>query len=70
MGGVLLLLSIAWKSYEADKRIEGFSSYTLKAYGIQAKLLIDYFKIRSIDSFDTEGLRRISCYSRERLKTL
>ncbi|ESU33401.1 hypothetical protein G3A_06430 [Bacillus sp. 17376] len=52
-----MLLSTAWKSYEADKRIEGFSPYTLKAYGIQAKLLIGYFNDPNIDSFDTERLK-------------
>lgn len=40
----MLLLSEVWKAYEADKRIEGFSPYTIKAYGIQAKLLVLYFK--------------------------
>ena len=58
MGGIGLLLSTAWKSYEADKRIEGFSPYTLKAYGIQAKLLIGYFNDPNMDSFDTEGLKK------------
>jgi integrase/recombinase XerD len=52
-----LLLSTARKSYEADKRIEGFSPNTLKAYGIQAKLLISYFKDPIIDTFNTEGLK-------------
>lgn len=54
-----MLLSTAWKSYEADKRIEGFSLYTLKAYGIQAKLLISYFKDPIIATFNTEGLKNI-----------
>ena len=58
MGGIGLLLSTAWKSYEADKRIEGFSPYTLKAYGIQAKLLISYFKDPIIATFNTEGLKK------------
>ncbi|MDQ0413365.1 MULTISPECIES: hypothetical protein, partial [Mesobacillus] len=53
-----MLLSTAWKSYKADKRIEGFSPYTLKAYGIQAKLLIGYFNDQKIDSVDTEGLKK------------
>jgi integrase/recombinase XerD len=52
-----LLSSIARKSYEADKRIEGFSPYTLKAYGIQAKLLISYFKDPMIDTLNTERLK-------------
>jgi integrase/recombinase XerD len=36
----MLQLSKAWETYEADKRIEGFSPQTLKAYRLQAKLLI------------------------------
>lgn len=32
-----MLLSEAAKSYEADKRIEGFSAQTLNAYRLQAK---------------------------------
>ena len=44
MGGTGLLLSKAWETYAVDKRIEGFSPYTIKAYGIQANLLILYFK--------------------------
>jgi integrase/recombinase XerD len=29
----------AWEAYEADKRIEGFSKQTLKAYKLQTNLL-------------------------------
>lgn len=36
-------MSEAAKSYESDKRIEGFSSQTLNAYKLQAKLLMNYF---------------------------
>lgn len=32
LGGMELLLSKAWTLFEADKRIEGFSLQTLKAY--------------------------------------
>lgn len=52
-----MLLSNAWKTYEADKRIEGFSSYTLKAYGVQAKLLISYFEDANIKTLTTEKLK-------------
>ncbi len=34
-----LLLSQAWETYESDKRIEGFSPQTLKAYKLQSGLL-------------------------------
>jgi integrase/recombinase XerD len=55
-----LLLSNAWKTYEADKRIEGFSPYTLKAYGIQAKLLISYFEDAKITTLTTGKLKDTS----------
>lgn len=38
-----MLLSEVAKSYEADKRIEGFSPHTLRAYSLQMKLLVKYF---------------------------
>ncbi|KOO50203.1 integrase, partial [Viridibacillus arvi] len=37
-----MLLSKAWEAFESDKRIEGFSPQTLKAYRLQASLLIKY----------------------------
>jgi hypothetical protein len=33
-------LNELWMLYEADKRILGFSSHTLKAYSLQLKMLI------------------------------
>ncbi|WP_202595408.1 hypothetical protein [Halalkalibacter okhensis] len=45
-----MLLSQAYKNYESDKRIEGFSSQTLKAYKLQSSLLIRYFSDVSIES--------------------
>jgi integrase/recombinase XerD len=52
-----LLLSEAWNTYEANKRIEGFSPYTLKAYGIQAKLLNRYFNDANIITLNTQNLK-------------
>jgi len=37
MGGYFMNLSELWKLYEADKRIQGFSPNTLKAYVLQIK---------------------------------
>ncbi|MEC5424786.1 hypothetical protein QGM71_14970 [Virgibacillus sp. C22-A2] len=48
-----MLLSDAAMSYEADKRIEGFSAQTLKAYRLQAKLLMDYFGNINISKITT-----------------
>ena len=53
----MLLLSEAWNAYETDKRIEGFSPYTIKAYGIQAKLLVLYFKDAEIATLNIENLK-------------
>ncbi|WP_036680924.1 hypothetical protein, partial [Paenibacillus tyrfis] len=33
-------LSEIWYHYEADNRIQGFSPNTLKAYGLQLKMLV------------------------------
>ncbi|ALC91628.1 integrase [Bacillus sp. FJAT-18017] len=52
-----MLLSKAWETYEADKRIEGFSPYTLKAYGIQAKLIIKFFEDADIATLTTDLLK-------------
>ncbi|MGA3599384.1 hypothetical protein ACPCXA_04695 [Lysinibacillus agricola] len=38
-------MSKAWETYESEKRIEGFSLQTLKAYRLQAALLTRYFVI-------------------------
>ncbi|WP_338117276.1 tyrosine-type recombinase/integrase [Paenibacillus terrae] len=35
-----MLLSELWHHYEADKRIQGFSSNTLRAYALQLKMLV------------------------------
>ncbi|WP_335582602.1 hypothetical protein [Neobacillus drentensis] len=45
-----MLLSKAWELYESDKRIEGFSPQTLKAYRLQSKLLIQHFSDVDIGS--------------------
>jgi integrase/recombinase XerD len=61
-------LSKAWESYEADKRIEGFSPQTLKAYRLQSKLLINYFSDVSIDTLTTSQLKSYLSKSSEHLK--
>ena len=63
-----LLLSKAWSSFEADKRIEGFSPQTLKACGLQFLLLIDYFKDTEIESLDTNQLKEYLSIAGKHLK--
>lgn len=67
-GGVKMLLSQAWKTYESDKRIEGFSSQTLKAYRLQSCLLIRYFTDVAIESLSTNQLKEYLAESSEHLK--
>ncbi|MEH7299922.1 integrase [Neobacillus drentensis] len=63
-----MLLSKAWELYESDKRIEGFSPQTLKAYRLQSKLQIEYFKDMNIGSMTTEQLKGYLSISNEYLK--
>ncbi|MDR6718195.1 integrase [Paenibacillus sp. 2003] len=35
-----MILSELWNQYEADKRIQGFSPNTLRAYALQQKMLV------------------------------
>lgn len=63
-----LLLSKAWASFESDKRIEGFSPQTLKAYRLQFLLLIDYFKDIEMKLLDTNQLKEYLAISGKHLK--
>jgi integrase/recombinase XerD len=63
-----LLLSKAWEKYESDKRIEGFSPHTLKAYLLQATLLIRYFNDIEIGTLTTVQLKQYLSESSEHLK--
>ncbi|SES45949.1 integrase/recombinase XerD [Psychrobacillus sp. OK032] len=62
-----MLLSKAWASFEADKRIEGFSPQTLKAYRLQSLLLIDYFKDIEMKLLDTNQLKEYLAISGKHL---
>ncbi|MED1471659.1 integrase, partial [Bacillus salipaludis] len=63
-----MLLSKAWETYESDKRIEGFSPQTLKAYKLQSTLLIRYFKDVKINTISTVQLKEYLAKSSETLK--
>ncbi|GAA0336481.1 tyrosine-type recombinase/integrase [Bacillus carboniphilus] len=63
----MLLLEI-WEAYESDKRIEGFSPQTLKAYRLQANLLIRHFSDVEIGSLNTEQLKEYLAQSSQQLK--
>ena len=63
-----MLISKAWELYETDKKIEGFSPQTLKAYRLQSKLLIQIFNDVSIESVTTDHLKGYLAKSSEHLK--
>ena len=63
-----LLLSQAWETYESDKRIEGFSPQTLKAYKLQSGLLIRFFNDVQLDTITTDQLKAYLAKSSESLK--
>jgi integrase/recombinase XerD len=63
-----LLLSKAWEKYESDKKIEGFSPHTLKAYRLQATVLIRYFNDIEIGTLTTDQLKCYLAESSEQLK--
>ncbi|WP_075617947.1 site-specific integrase [Paenisporosarcina indica] len=63
-----MLLSKAWEGFESDKRIEGFSPQTLKAYQHQFSLLIEYFKDAEITTLETNHLKEYLATSWKHLK--
>ncbi len=63
-----MLLSDAAKSYESDKRIEGFSTQTLNAYRLQAKLLVNYLKNVEMNEITTSQLKEYLAQSSKDLK--
>ena len=67
-GNSLMLLSKAWKSYYNDKLIEGYSTTTLKAYKIQATLLIKHFGDIKITQITTDALKEYLVIVGEKLK--
>lgn len=52
-----MLLSEAWKKYQQDKSIEGYSPLTLKTYCFQYNLLLRFFGDMDINELTTEKLK-------------
>lgn len=50
-------LSTAWPQFEADKRLLGYSPYTLKAYKLQSRLLAEFLEDPEIEEVKTEDLK-------------
>ncbi|MFJ8235523.1 phage integrase SAM-like domain-containing protein [Ureibacillus sp. NPDC094379] len=62
-----MLLSEAWKKYQ-DKKIEGYSSLTLKTYRFQYNLLLRFFGDIDMNTFTTEKLKEYLIKSGVHLK--
>lgn len=52
-----MLLSEAWEKYQQDKKIEGYSTLTLKTYCFQYNLLLRFFGDIDMNGFSTEKLK-------------
>lgn len=63
-----MLLSEAWKKYQQDKKIEGYSTLTLKTYCFQYNLLLRFFGDIDMNGFNTEKLKEYLIQSGEHLK--
>lgn len=55
---MIMLLSHAWKSYQSDKMIEGYSALTIKNYGFQYNMLQRYFGDIEMNNFSTDLLKK------------
>lgn len=63
-----MLLSQAWSAYEADKRLEGYSPHTLKAYKLQSNLLIRAIGDVDVGEITFEQLKGYLIKASEHLK--
>ncbi|SFT06107.1 tyrosine-type recombinase/integrase [Paenibacillus sp. BC26] len=63
-----MILSELWLLYEADKRIQGFSPKTLKAYALQFKMLVTELGDLEISEITLHLLKEYLAKQSERLK--
>ncbi|MCZ8520964.1 MULTISPECIES: integrase [Paenibacillus] len=61
-------LSELWRLYEADKRIQGFSSSTLKAYSLQQRMLASELGDLDISEITLQQLKEYLAKQSDRLK--
>ncbi|TLS37730.1 tyrosine-type recombinase/integrase [Pseudalkalibacillus caeni] len=61
-------LSELWSLYEYDKRIEGYSKHTLKAYQIQTNLLVRHFGEKDVEEITFVDLKQYLAKDADRLK--
>lgn len=63
-----MLLSEAWKKYQQDKKIEGYSPLTLKTYCFQFNLLVRFFGDIDLTIISTDKLKEYLIQSGGHLK--
>ncbi len=63
-----MLLSEAWQKYKSDKRIEGYSTLTLKTYGYQYDLLTRHLGDVHMGGITTDNLKQYLGEAAEHLK--
>jgi integrase/recombinase XerD len=63
-----MLLSEAWKKYQQDKKIEGYSPLTLKTYCFQYNLLLRFFGNIDMREITTDKLKEYLIQEGEHLK--
>lgn len=68
LGGIIMLLSEAWKLYEKDKKYLGYSPNTLEAYGLYHRLLIRECGDLKIDDLTYEVMKEYIYGLTDRLK--
>jgi integrase/recombinase XerD len=61
-------LSSLWSAYEADKRLEGYSLHTLKAYRLQAQLLIRHVGDVAVQTITHDTLKNYLAETTQHLK--
>ncbi|ULL14835.1 integrase [Paenibacillus sp. H1-7] len=64
-----MILSELWRLYETDKRIQGFSQSTLKAYALQLKMLIRELGDLDISEVTLNLLKEYLAKQSDRLKS-
>jgi site-specific recombinase XerD len=63
-----MILSELWQAYESEKRIQGFSPNTLKAYGLQLRILIKELGDLNISEITQQLLKEYLAKQADRLK--
>lgn len=63
-----MLLTQAWSKYISDKKIEGYSTLTIRNYSFQFNVLLRYFGDGNINGFSNNSLKQFVINTGEQLK--